>query len=152
MCIICRAYLIFPHSNPNNSYLVKSTNCEASVYATLFSLLIFLPSQFQTFSSRSLLKHHAQPTPLLCQTQSHAYKSVGKVTVSNILKCTYLCKIRENTVLNWLSGTNIPRLFLIRIVWGGVHTGSTLPVGHWMAYCTCPGWLWWWRIWWNDDW
>jgi hypothetical protein len=25
-------------------------------------------------------------------------------------------------------------------------------VGHWMAYCTCPGWLWWWRILWNEDW
>jgi hypothetical protein len=22
---------------------------------------------------------------------------------------------------------------------------------YWMAYCTCPGWLWWWRIWWNKD-
>jgi hypothetical protein len=21
-----------------------------------------------------------------------------------------------------------------------------------MAYCVCPGWLWWWRIWWNEDW
>jgi hypothetical protein len=21
-----------------------------------------------------------------------------------------------------------------------------------MAYCTCPGWLWWWRILWNEDW
>jgi hypothetical protein len=21
-----------------------------------------------------------------------------------------------------------------------------------MAYCTCPGWLWWWRTWWNEDW
>jgi hypothetical protein len=21
-----------------------------------------------------------------------------------------------------------------------------------MTYCTCPGWLWWWRIWWNEDW
>jgi hypothetical protein len=22
-----------------------------------------------------------------------------------------------------------------------------------LAYCTCPGWLWWrWRIWWNEDW
>jgi hypothetical protein len=27
--------------------------------------------------------------------------------------------------------------------------GSTRHVGHWMAYCTCPGWLWWWRFWWN---
>jgi hypothetical protein len=22
----------------------------------------------------------------------------------------------------------------------------------WPIYCTCPGWLWWWRIWWNEDW
>jgi hypothetical protein len=29
--------------------------------------------------------------------------------------------------------------------------GSTRHVGHWMAYCTSPGWLWWWRIWWNVD-
>jgi hypothetical protein len=42
--------------------------------------------------------------------------------------------------------------YLIRIVGGGVQTGSTLHVGHWMAYCTCPGWLWCWRIWWNGDW
>jgi hypothetical protein len=21
-----------------------------------------------------------------------------------------------------------------------------------LAYCTCPGWLWWWRTWWNEDW
>jgi hypothetical protein len=31
-------------------------------------------------------------------------------------------------------------------------TGSTWHVGHQLAYCTCPGWLWGWRIWWNDDW
>jgi hypothetical protein len=30
--------------------------------------------------------------------------------------------------------------------------GSTRHVGHWMAYCICPGWLWWWRIRWNEDW
>jgi hypothetical protein len=42
--------------------------------------------------------------------------------------------------------------FLIRIVGGGVQTGSTRHVGNWMAYGTCPGWLWWWRIWWNEDW
>jgi hypothetical protein len=39
-------------------------------------------------------------------------------------------------------------IFLIRIV----GSGSTRQVGHWMAYCTCPGWLWWRRIWWNEDW
>jgi hypothetical protein len=30
--------------------------------------------------------------------------------------------------------------------------GSTRHVGHWMAYCTCPGWLCRWRIWRNKDW
>jgi hypothetical protein len=33
-----------------------------------------------------------------------------------------------------------------------VQAGSTRHVGHSMAYCTCPGWLWWWRNWWNEDW
>jgi hypothetical protein len=42
--------------------------------------------------------------------------------------------------------------FLIRIVRGGVQAGSTGHVGHWMACCTYPGWLWWWRILWNEDW
>jgi hypothetical protein len=40
--------------------------------------------------------------------------------------------------------------FFICIVGGG--TESTRHVGHWMAYCTCPGWLWWWRIWCSEDW
>jgi hypothetical protein len=31
-------------------------------------------------------------------------------------------------------------------------TGSTRHVDHQLAYCTCSGWLWGWRIWWNDDW
>jgi hypothetical protein len=31
-------------------------------------------------------------------------------------------------------------------------TGYTRHVGHQLAYCTCPGWLWWWRNWWNDHW
>jgi hypothetical protein len=38
------------------------------------------------------------------------------------------------------------------LVGGGVHSGSTRHVGHWMAYFTCPARLWWWRIWWNEDW
>jgi hypothetical protein len=37
--------------------------------------------------------------------------------------------------------------FVIRIVGGGVQTGSTRHVGNWMAGVTrWPGWLWWWRI------
>jgi hypothetical protein len=42
--------------------------------------------------------------------------------------------------------------FFIRIVGGGVQTGSTRQVDYLLAYRTCPGWVWGWRIWWNDDW
>jgi hypothetical protein len=31
-------------------------------------------------------------------------------------------------------------------------TGSTWHVGHQLVCCTCTGWLWGWRIWWNYDW
>jgi hypothetical protein len=34
---------------------------------------------------------------------------------------------------------------------GGVQAGPTWHVGHWMTYCTSPGWFWWWRSWWNED-
>jgi hypothetical protein len=34
---------------------------------------------------------------------------------------------------------------------GGGGTLSTRHIGPWMAYYTCPGWLWWWRFWWNED-
>jgi hypothetical protein len=34
----------------------------------------------------------------------------------------------------------------------GVQTVSTRHVGHSLAYCTCLGWLWGWRISWNEDW
>jgi hypothetical protein len=42
--------------------------------------------------------------------------------------------------------------FLIRIVGGGVQMG---PLGTSVTECPIvpgPGWLWWWRIWWNEDW
>jgi hypothetical protein len=29
---------------------------------------------------------------------------------------------------------------------------STRHCGHVLAYCTCPGWLWGWRSWWNEMW
>jgi hypothetical protein len=44
-------------------------------------------------------------------------------------------------------------LFFLRIVAGGVQTGSTRHRGHLLSYCACPGWLWGWRIiWWNEEW
>jgi hypothetical protein len=43
--------------------------------------------------------------------------------------------------------------FNLRIVGGGVQTGSTRQRGLLLSYCACPGWLWGWRIIrWNEDW
>jgi hypothetical protein len=75
------------------------------------------------------------------------------------VKIRVLPEIRNSVEVCWiiLEGkctdwrTIVTTFFLIRIVGGGVQTGSTRHVGHWMAYCNCPGWLWWWRIWWNED-
>jgi hypothetical protein len=53
---------------------------------------------------------------------------------------------------NLLSCFNLHIYIALRIVGGGVQTGSTRHRGHLLAYCTCPGWLWGWRIIrWNDD-
>jgi hypothetical protein len=43
-------------------------------------------------------------------------------------------------------------IFLNSHIGGWSPTGSTRHVGHLLAYCTYPGWLWGWRIWWNEDW
>jgi hypothetical protein len=43
--------------------------------------------------------------------------------------------------LNWYSGGG-----------GGSPIGSTRHCGYEYAYCASPGWLWWWRNWWIDDW
>jgi hypothetical protein len=59
----------------------------------------------------------------------------------------YLILVNSFQFLTWRSLRNI--YIFILIVGCGI--GSTLHVGHWMAYCTCPGWLWWWRVWWNED-
>jgi hypothetical protein len=64
--------------------------------------------------------------------------------------CRY--HIHMSSLTLWSTKSQSKSFFLIGIVGGGVQTGSTRHVGHWMAYCTCPGWLWWWRIWWNEDW
>jgi hypothetical protein len=45
----------------------------------------------------------------------------------------------------------VTRIFLIGIMWvesNWVHSALWPP----MAYCASPGWLWWCRNWWNDDW
>jgi hypothetical protein len=70
----------------------------------------------------------------LVYVSHHCVEEIKKITAG---LWTFMCPRRRS-------------IFFIRTVGGG--TGSTRHVGHWMAYCTCPGWLWWWRILWNKDW
>jgi hypothetical protein len=58
-----------------------------------------------------------------------------------------------NYMLHYTLGS--PSLYAVYffIIWKvgcGVHTGSTWHCGHYLAYFTCPGWLWGWRSWWNE--
>jgi hypothetical protein len=39
------------------------------------------------------------------------------------------------------SGRDTLTLYSIEVEGDGVQAGSTRHVGHWMAYCTCPGWF-----------
>jgi hypothetical protein len=45
----------------------------------------------------------------------------------------------------------VPSFYLIRIMGCGVHTWSIRHFGHYLAFCTSPGWLWKWNIWRNVD-
>jgi hypothetical protein len=42
--------------------------------------------------------------------------------------------------------------FLIRLVGGAVQLGPLGTAATDWPIVACPGWLWWWRIWWNEDW
>jgi hypothetical protein len=43
-----------------------------------------------------------------------------------------------------------PVRFFYSNIGGSSPAASTRHFGHQLAYCTCPGWLWGWSIWWND--
>jgi hypothetical protein len=77
------------------------------------------------------------------------YMPKGSVNIEKHIK-TYLL---NTCVFNVNPGNQgSPMFFFISNSVGWSPTGSTQRVGHQLAYCTCPGWLRWWRIWWNDDW
>jgi hypothetical protein len=68
--------------------------------------------------------------------------------ISDIFNIVY---VHTNTDYNY-SQKQIINFFFNLHVGGGVQARSPRHFGHWLAYCTCPGWLWWWRNWWNEDW
>jgi hypothetical protein len=59
---------------------------------------------------------------------------------------------------NWVHSARRPLVCMYVYSRGGPHTAlAPRPsliycayLGHLLAYCTCPGWLWGWRIWWNE--
>jgi hypothetical protein len=68
--------------------------------------------------------------------------------ISHVQFPLFICRrhwcMRQAWLAEWKSGSQLgPSTF---------QTGSTRHVGHLLAYCTCPGWLWGWRILWNEDW
>jgi hypothetical protein len=68
-------------------------------------------------------------------------RAIQKVTSNELLTKQAMRKnyyIQKNTYIHPLVG-------------GWSPAGSTRNGGHWLVYCTCPGWLWR-RIWWNEDW
>jgi hypothetical protein len=75
---------------------------------------------------------------------------------SHIYGCAATCKWNVGGTCEWSESfvlgdmQNIRNFFFICIGGGWVQTGSSRHVGHLLAYCTCPGWLWGWRIWWNE--
>jgi hypothetical protein len=114
------------------------------IYPRNIKILYLLNVKYQAFiyvihakhPIRSTVNRNKWPTSRL----SHLYLCWDSTTqIANSVKATWLA-------------THLIRIliFLICIVGGGVQTGSTRHVGHLLAYCTCPGWLWVWRIGWNE--
>jgi hypothetical protein len=54
--------------------------------------------------------------------------------------------------LGHLTHNLIPIFFLICLVGGGVQLGPLGTAATDWPLVACPRWLWWWRIWWNEDW
>jgi hypothetical protein len=59
----------------------------------------------------------------------------------------------KNCIFGYVDqGRYFDSIFFYSTNGGWSPTGSTRYVSHQLDCCTCPGWLWGWRIWWNDDW
>jgi hypothetical protein len=73
-----------------------------------------------------------QPQTKIRSTAQDILRTSIRSMGQSLCSCTFFFS-------NWHSGAWSP-------------TGSTRHVGHQLVYFTYPGWLWGWRIWWNDDW
>jgi hypothetical protein len=77
---------------------------------------------------------------------SHPEKNITLILTNVRIFVSFHLFLTSSSVLLIL----INLFFFICILGGGVQTGSTRHVGHLLAYCTCPGWLWGWKSWWNE--
>jgi hypothetical protein len=82
--------------------------------------------------------------------QHHNYQKFYNIIIIKIIAIIFI--ITTTIVITVTITTIIIAITILLncIVGGEVQTGSTRHVGHSLAYCTCPGWLWGWRIWWNE--
>jgi hypothetical protein len=89
-----------------------------------------------------ITERNKRPGPWMC------WKSQWKV----MEVCSKLRWLKPALTIS-LSALTGNSTFTLRIVGGGVQTGSTRHRGHLLSYCACTGWLWGWRIIrWNKDW
>jgi hypothetical protein len=57
-------------------------------------------------------------------------------------------QVYKNLIKQW----SFLHFFLICLVGGGVQLGPLDTAASDWPIVAYPGWLWWWRIWWNEDW
>jgi hypothetical protein len=112
---------------------------------------------FRNFHFITRLTEISRPFSMLQHLYSYMHKKWIIEKLFSICKYNVQCK---NVFIMWEFTLEAAALLCHKLVkfffnsrsGGGVQTGSTQHVGHWMANCTCPRWLWWWRNWWNEDW
>jgi hypothetical protein len=96
----------------------------------------------------------AAPVSGCMHITSDHYCRLGLVIQSIIVHMSKNCNIfalLPHLFLFVSSSIKLLDIFFFCLVGGGVQAGSPRHVGQWMAYCICPGWLWWWRNWRNED-
>jgi hypothetical protein len=87
-----------------------------------------------------------------CQRQSNPKQGTSFLLHRNNLTVKNLSGLLLNCFYKIASFFLYFPVFFNSYSGGWSPTGSTRHVGHQLTYCTCPGWLWGWRILWNDDW
>jgi hypothetical protein len=93
----------------------------------------------------------------LCSNSTSQLKQTKSDTCLSVLfSPKFLLSVKEfcctHTRNNGLHLIYVPFFFLNSLSGGWISNGVHSARGPLLAYYTCPGWLWGWRIWWNEYW